>query len=201
MNVKKGLICLLILTMLMLCMPNVTAAPTSKLAAVNHNGYATDVKSKQQTVFDITLAYPVGNGRYLTKPAITTDVNQPVCLWGFLGPADKSKVIADAPINMQRSLDGNTWTTVFTTATNNVGAIDVQITPYSGGNFYYRNITPPYSGSDVYYRNITPRSSLVDVQTTPSPTGVFYYRYTYDGNSQYAPCVSNVTILTVVYNA
>jgi hypothetical protein len=135
--------------------------------------------------FNITLAYPVGDGYYLTKQAITTKVNQPVCLWGLLGLADGSNVMEGAAVNVQRSLDGNTWTTVFTATTENHGGVDVRITPDSTGVFYYQDVTPR-------------SSQQADAQVTPDSTGVFYYRYTYDGNSQYAPCVSDVVQLTVV---
>jgi len=170
MNMEKGLICLLIVTMLTLCVPNVAIASTSKLATGTHIGYATNVKGQQQTLFNITLAYPVGGGEYITNVAITTNVTQPVELWGYLGYAPdmqgRSNPIGGATVNIQASLDGNTWTPFFTTTT----------------------MTGTYIGG-------------IKVQLTPHSTEVCYYRFTYDGDSQYAPCVSDVVQLTIVNSA
>ena len=73
-----------------------------------------------------------------------------------------SNYIGGATVNIQGSLDGNTWTTVLNTTTE----------------------TGKYNGFFL-------------VLWTPPSTGVVYVRATYDGDSQYAPTVSNVVKLTV----
>jgi len=158
MNEKKGLICLLIVAMLTLCVPNVAAASTSKLATVTHNGYATDARSQQQTVLAIRLMNDKGN------VISTATVNQSVILGGSL--CQKILVIpvwiGGATVHIQASLDGNTWTTVGDTTTQ----------------------TDKYNG-------------FFAMKWMLSKSEVIYFRATYDGDSQYAPAVSNVVKLTV----
>ncbi|MGB8311729.1 MAG: hypothetical protein WCE81_07685 [Halobacteriota archaeon] len=50
MNMKKGLICLLIVAMLTLCVPNVAAASASKQTTNVHSSFAMDVPVKEQPV-------------------------------------------------------------------------------------------------------------------------------------------------------
>jgi len=142
--------------MMSLCAINVTAASTSKLATVTHNGYATDARSEQQTRLAIKLWNK--NGDEIS----TTDVNQTVFLLGLLGTPGTSNHIGGAKVNIQGSLDGNTWTTVGNTTTE----------------------TDKYNGFFL-------------VSWTPQSTGVVYVRATYDGDSQYAPTMSNMVKLTV----
>jgi hypothetical protein len=142
--------------MMSLCAINVTAASTSKLATVTHNGYATDTRSQQQTHLAIKLANK--NGDEIS----TTNVNQTVQLLGLLRMPGTSNYIGGATVNIQLSLDGNTWTTILHTTTE----------------------TGKYNG--FFFASWTPQS-----------TGVVYVRATYDGDSQYAPTVSNVVQVTV----
>jgi hypothetical protein len=64
--------------------------------------------------------------------------------------------------------DGNTWTTVYSESTL---LIDTRPGSNSSGAFL--------------------------MKLTPNVAGVYTYRIIYDGNSQYAPAVSNVVTLTV----
>jgi len=156
MNIRIRILGLLIIAMMSLSAINVTAASTSKLATVAHDGYATHTRSQQQTRLVIKLGNKNGN------EISTINVNQTVHLLGLLGVPGTSNHIGGATVNIQGSLDGNTWTTVVNTATE----------------------TGKYNGFFL-------------VSWTPQSTGVVYVRATYDGDSQYAPTVSNVVQLTV----
>ena len=158
MNIRIRILGLLIIAMMSLCAINVTAASTSKLATVTHNGYATDARSEQQT----SLAIKLGNKN--GDEISTTNVNQTVFLVGALtsGTSNPPNYIGGAAVNIQGSLDGNKWVTISHVATQ----------------------TDKFNG-------------LFAVNWTQSNRGVFYFRATYDGDSQYAPTVSNVVQLTV----
>jgi hypothetical protein len=164
-NMKKGLISLLIVVILSLCaFNNVAAAPVSKLTPDIHGTYARDLKGKQQTYLLATL-----NG---DRTTVTIGVGQDVSLDGVLSYSrpptswlDTSHGIPNGTVNIQ-SMDfgGKTWTTVYIGRTlNNPGFLP--------GSFA--------------------------VKLTPMAAGVYTYRVIYDGNSYYAPAVSNVVTLTV----
>jgi len=130
--------------MMSLCAMNVTAASTSKLTTATHNGYATDARSAQQTRLVIKLGNK--NGEEIS----TTHVNQTVCLLGLLGTPGTSNHIGGAAVNIQGSLDGNTWTTVLKTTTETGkynGFFLVSWAPQSTGVAYVRAI---YDGDSQY---------------------------------------------------
>jgi hypothetical protein len=165
MNMKNGLICVLIIAISSLCTFNsVAAAPVNKLTPDTHSNYAGDMSAGQQTYILATL-----NGNATT---IAMGVGQSVYLHGVLSsgtpPAswrDSSHGIPDVTVNIQNmNPDGNTWTTVYTTCTNPPNRY-----PIGAGTFL--------------------------LTLTPKVAGIYTYRVTYDGDGQYAPAVSNVVTL------
>ncbi len=166
MNPKKEIISLAIIAMLTVCVFNsVAAAHVTRHSTDIHNGYAVDAGEKQQTYL---VAYLRNN-----QTAVTMGVGQSTWLYGVLSGAppasanDTSHGIPNATINIQ-SMDpvGKTWTTVYSGKT-------LPDTSQTGYN---------YSGRFI-------------ATLTPAVAGVYTYRVTYDGNSQYAPAVSNVVTL------
>jgi hypothetical protein len=160
MNIKKGLVCLSIIAIVTLSIPNVVAAPAGKQAINIHSSYATDAPVKAPTALVIQLS------------SNTTAVNKPVIIYGALvaGEHGTKHYIGGATITIQQltSTNGTVWTrvgTLQTTAANN----EVGASP-----------TPNFSGSE-----------------TPAISGYYVIRATYDGDSNYAPAVSNVVSLTV----
>jgi hypothetical protein len=105
----------------------------------------------------------------------TIEHNQQVVLSGVLAwrnpdaPNAAPDGIGGAKVNIQESLDGNTWNTVQTATTET--RTDVSEGEVGNGFFL--------------------------VNWGSSGPGVFYFRATYDGDNQYAPAVSNVVRLTV----
>ena len=169
MRMKKAIISLsIIIALLTICMFNsVAAAHVSKHSTDVHSNYAVDVRGKQQTYL---AAYLRNN-----QTAVTMAVGQSTYLYGVLSSGtpptsayDTSHGIPNATINIQSmSSDGKTWTTVHAERT-------LPDTSQTGNN---------YSGRFI-------------MTLTPVVAGVYTYRVTYDGDSQYAPAVSNVVTLT-----
>jgi len=162
MNIKNGLICVLIVAILSLCTFNsVAAAPVSKQTTNVHSNYAVYVNGKQQTYLEAYLG---------DATAITIGVGQSIYLSGILDLSPNfspGNGIPNAMANIQSmNSDGKTWSTVATRITE---AVDQQ---GHGGTLFI-------------------------VKLTPTVAGVFTYRVTYDGDSQYAPAISNVVTLTV----
>ncbi len=159
MNIKNGLVCLSIIAIVTLSIPNVAAASAAKPAINVHSSYAMDAPVKTQTALVIALSKN------------TTDVGAPVYIYGALVAEEQGTMhyIAGATVTIQQltSTTGNVWTkvgTLQTTTTNSeVGA----------------SITPNFSGTE-----------------TPTTSGYYVIRVTYDGDSNYAPAVSNVVSLT-----
>lgn len=156
MNIKNGLICILIAAMLSLCVINVTAASTSTPTTVTHNGYNTDATALQPHL----VIFFVNNTRERISTAM---VNESVIFCGGLwsGTASAPNYIGAAKINIQQ-MESGTWTTVYTTKTG------------------------PGEHAGIFA-----------VQLKSTSAGVLSFRATYDGDSQYAPAVSNVAKLTV----
>ena len=168
MNMKNGMICVLIVALLSLCMfNNVAAAPVSKHPTNVHSNNAMDVRGNQQTYL---VAYLRNN-----QTAVTMAVNQSTYLYGVLSSGtpptsayDPSHGIPNATINIQSmSSDGKTWITVNSERT-------LPDTGQTGNT---------YSGRFI-------------MTLTPEVAGVYTYRVTYDGDSQYSPAVSNMITLT-----
>ena len=126
------------------------------------------MKGRQQTYILATLN---------DKKTLIVGVGQSVPLGGVLsyGEPPTSSVgsshgIANATLNIQSlNLDGRTWITVAVTASET--GLDNPILVSTLGWFA--------------------------VKLTPMAAGVYTYRLTYDGDSQYAPAVSDVLTLTV----
>ncbi len=153
MNKKKALICLSIIAILTICVPNVAATPTSKQTSEVYSSYTMDVPVKERPILVILLS---NNDTY---------VNKPVDLYGLLGAGDPHSPhwIENATINVQRlNYDGTSWSTI--------GSLTTQTGKYAG--FFAGTITPRYEGP-------------------------YIYRATYDGDSHYAPTISNVEALRV----
>ena len=168
MKMKKTIISLSIIALLSICMFNsVATARVTKHSTDVHSGYAADVRGNQQTYL---VAYLRNN-----HTAVTMAVNQSIWLNGVLSVGtpptsvnDTSHGIPNATINVQSmNPDGKTWTTVYSERT-------LPDTSQTGYN---------YSGRFI-------------MTLTPVVAGVYTYRVTYDGDSQYAPAVSNVVTIT-----
>ena len=100
---KNGLICLLIVAILTICMPNVAAASTSKQTTEIHSGYVMDVPAKEQPMLVILLD---DNATY---------VNQSVDIYGLLATGSPSAPhgIEGATVNIQRlNYDRTAWYTI-----------------------------------------------------------------------------------------
>jgi hypothetical protein len=168
MEIKKAILSVSIIALLSICMfTSVAAAPVSKHSTDVHSNYAADAKEKQQTYL---IAYLRRN-----QTAITIGVNQSIYLYGVLSAGtppssanDTSHGIPNATINVQTmNSDAKTWSTVYSEKT-------LPDTSETGYNYSGRFITT----------------------LTPVVAGVSTYRVTYDGDSQFAPAVSNVVTLT-----
>ena len=116
-----------------------------------------------------------------TTNAVTIGVGQHFVTGGVLSygtpPAssdDCSHGIERATVNIHSlNSDGQTWTTVAT-----------EITIESVNQHKITTKEDSFAG-------------FFTVTLTPEAAGVYHYRMTYNGNSQYAPAVSNVQTLTV----
>ena len=107
MNIKNGLICLLIVAILSLCKFNsVAAAPVSKQTTNVHSNYAVYVNGKQQTYLEAYLG---------DATAITIGVGQSIYLSGILDLSPNfspGNGIPNAMANIQSmNSDGKTWNT------------------------------------------------------------------------------------------
>jgi len=139
----------LTITVLALCVPNVRAASTSKLATATHPDTGLLIKVVDK------------NGNEIS----TTQANQPYLLIGLLayGPRDViPNPIGGAKIHVYGSFDGSRWLGPIdaTTATNGLFAVnfpDGQNTPT--GTIYYK-VT--YDGGDQYAPCV---SNVVQVTT------------------------------------
>ncbi len=122
MSINKGLICSLIVAILMLSVPNVAVASTSKVATGTHNGDAANAPSTQLVVTIMNQ-----NGRIIN----TTTVNHPVLISGCL--TQKGLIIpiwiGNAYVDIQVQNDDGTWTTILIATTK---------TGLNNGNFYMR---------------------------------------------------------------
>jgi len=133
MNIKNGLICLLIALILTLCMPNDVAASACKQTTNVHSNYAMDVPVKQQPTLLLSLSKNI------------TAVNTQVDLYGGLATSTSSggiNGIEGATINIQRldTYDGTWYTrgTLTTMSGNFSGFFIVHITPKEPGTYIYR---------------------------------------------------------------
>jgi hypothetical protein len=149
------------------------------LAICMFDGVAAAPVSKQTTDVHRNYTVDVKGDRQQTylvaylrnQTAITIGVDQPVYLGGILDVSptfSPGRGIPNATVNIQSlNPDGKTWSTVATRITE---AVDQQ---GHGMNGFFV------------------------VVLTPVVAGVYTYRVTYDGDSQYAPSVSNIVTLTV----
>ena len=173
MRMKKAILVLSIIAILTICMFNsVAAAPVSKQTPDVHSNYAVDMRGNQQTYLTAWL----GGGDATT----TIGIGQNTYLAGALSSGAPSTSltdllhgIANATVNIQSMNSNGGWTTVATRITDaDSTSLDVQSLSFSiSGEF--------------------------SAKLTPAVAGVYTYRVTYDGDSQYAPAVSNVVTLTV----
>ena len=175
MSIKNGLICLLIVAILSLCTFNgVAAAPASKFTDIYSN-YAGDVRDgRQKTYILATFSWDANT------TAITMGLGNSIYFNGVLASdtpptsaVDHSHGIPNATVNVQSlNTDGETWTTVATKTT-------------------WSTIPP-----SEYSPELNVMGEFM-AKITPSAAGVYTFRVTFDGDSQYAPSVSNVITLTV----
>ena len=121
MNMKKGLICLLVVTALSLCVVNVTAALPRNPTAAPHSKIVTDVKTTVPTTLTFTCPTQV-------------NVNEPFGIGGTLTTGGKG--VSGAHINGQVMLQEQ-WTTFSGYTTDSNGTISGTIsTDYTGLRFY-----------------------------------------------------------------
>jgi len=140
MNMKKGLVCLLIVAMLMFCLPNVASASASRQTTNVHRSFAMDVPVKEQPVLVLLFSSNV------------TTVNTSVDLYGALATGTKSKInyIEGATVNIQRMSYNGTWYTEGTLTTMSgkfSGCFIAHITPKDPGTYIYR---ATYDGDNTY---------------------------------------------------
>ncbi len=173
MGMKKAIISLSIIALLSICMFNgVAAAPVSKHPTDVHSNYAGDLRGIKQTYLlakfrGEVTAVTMGVGQYTYLDGVLASVTPPTSSQDF------SHGIPNATVNIQSlNSDGKTWTTVATKTT-------------------WSTIPP-----SIYNPELNVMGEFM-VKLTPTAAGVYTYRVTYDGDSQYAPAVSNVITLTV----
>ncbi|MGB8310976.1 MAG: Ig-like domain-containing protein [Halobacteriota archaeon] len=173
MGMKKAILSLSIIAILTICMFNsVAAAPVNKQTTDVHSNYAMDMRAGQQTY--LAICFGVLLPPYSGTTADTIGVGQSITLSGVLAsdippinPMDDSHGIPGATVHIQ-SMNSDGQTWT-TVATRN---------------------TMPEQG---FFHT----EGVVVVSLTPMAAGVYNYRITYDGDSRYAPAVSNVVTLTV----
>jgi len=159
MYMKKGLICLLIVSVLSLSIINVAAASTSRSTIVPYKGYHSELRSQQQTAINLMIL-DEKSGNKITTAA----VGQKILVGGILeSGTDNPTPIGGATVKLQLSNDDSTWSDLKSTTTDSSSK-------YLG--IFLAVLTPPSAGQ-------------------------FYFRASFDGNTQYAPCMSNVAQLTV----
>jgi len=117
MNIKNGLVCLLIIATVILSVPNVTAASVSKPAINMHGNYATDAPVKTQTALVLALG------------SNTTAAGKPVYIYGALVAGQNTMhYVSGATITIQQltSTNGPVWSRIgtlqTTTGDDQVGA-------------------------------------------------------------------------------
>jgi len=145
MDMKKGAICLLIVTVLSLCVVNVTAASITRPTTVTHNGYATELRSQQQPAISLFF---IANGKQIH----TATVGQKVDIFGFLGvPGNPPTLIGGATVKVYMSKDRTTWSggVPDQTFTNGKypGGYHLTWTPNSAGAFYFK---ATFAGNSQY---------------------------------------------------
>ena len=145
MNRKNGLICVLIVTVLSLCVVNVTATSITRPTTVTHNGYATELRSQPQPAISLSF---IANGQQIS----TATVGQKVDIIGYLGvPGNPPTVIGRATVKVYVSKDGTTWGDGVVGQTfahgNYTGSYHFTWTPNSAGTFYFKTT---FDGSSEY---------------------------------------------------
>jgi hypothetical protein len=141
MDMKKGMICLSIIVILTLSIPNVAAASANKQTTNIRSSYAMDAPVKERPILVLMLSNN------------TTAVNTSVYFFGAIATGTKSQLnyIEGATINIQRmSYDGTTWYTEDTVTTMSgkySGIFSVYITPKDPGTYIYR---ATYDGNNTY---------------------------------------------------
>ncbi len=165
MVLKKELICsFLIIAVLMLCVPSVTASG-SKLTTDTHNEYATDVRSQQARAAPLSSQLVIMITNQYGHSINTTTVNHPVFIYGNLF---QNAVIAPVrircayvDIQVQNPCNGK-WTTMFTATTDDSGSFFVKRVPAATG---VCNIRGYYDGNGQYSPCV---SKVVQLTVVPS---------------------------------
>ncbi len=140
MNKKKALICLSIIAILTICVPNVAAAPVSKSITTTGGAHITDVRAAQQPT---TLT--------LTAPSQATanvwfDVTVHLTTAGGTG-------IPNAQINFQKRYSSNDrWIVMGDEKTDLSGYVHEQIRSQVSGEVHYR-VT--YGGDGLYAPSVS----------------------------------------------
>lgn len=142
MNIKRALMCLSIVAILMVSMPNVAAAKANKQTTDVLSCYAIDVQGKNQSALVLALSNN------------TTVVNTPVDIYGALATKDQGTIyyIGGATITLQQlGTNGTAWNTLGTlktfTSGKAVGFFAGSITPKSSGYYILR---ATYDGDNNY---------------------------------------------------
>ena len=149
MNEKKGLICLLIVTMLILCVPNVTAAPMNKSITTAGGAHITDLPAAQQPT---TLT--------LTIPSKQAMANTWFDVYVHLTTTADGKGVPSAQINFQYRLSPNDrWAVYYSDTTDSSGNYNSQIRMRLSGECYFR-VT---FGGDYWYAPSISNEALVTI--------------------------------------
>lgn len=141
---KKGMVCLSIITILTLSIPNVAIVSASKQTTNVHSNYAMDVPVKKQPQLVLLFSN--------NEKTANTTVNTSVELVGLLATVTNGKInsIEGATINIQRLNSDETWYTADTLTTMSgkfSGYFKVEVTPKDPGTYIFR---AAYDGNNTY---------------------------------------------------
>ena len=131
MNMKKGLICLLIVATLTLFVTNVAAAPANKQTTNVHSSFATDVPVKEHPRLVLLLSNNV------------TTVNTSINIYGQLATVTNGKIhgVEGATVKIQHvNQDGTVLTERSLTTMSGIfsGCFSASITPKDPGIYIWR---------------------------------------------------------------
>lgn len=166
-NIRKTLICLLIVAILTLCVPNVVAAPTSKYSAVTHSKIVTDAPAKPSP------------GIIMLSAPERAKVNETFNIHGFF--TNVSNDISGARVYLKK-LDENSSYTVGDTGTDRNGTFDFYITEHTPGEYVYQAI---FNGDSHYAASmsvlpctvhvLSPGALDTPILVSPADNTTFYH--------------------------
>ena len=144
MDTKKRMICLSIIVILTLSIPNVAATSANKQKTNVRSSYAMDVPAKEQPLLLLLFRN--------NETAVNTSVNTSVEFMGMLATVTQSKIngIEGATVNIERMNYDGTWCTADTVATMSgtfSGCFHFAVIPKEPGTYIFR---ATYDGNNTY---------------------------------------------------